>query len=266
MKATTFAFAIALCSLPLGGCQTLFGDAGFAARSPEVDTASVDLSGYFTVRLEAGKAHLIHNRPALAVVAFRQASYDPAHAARAYNGMGVAYAQMGRSDLAQKYFEMAIAADPTDGRFSANLAKLEAAGNIRSAEPQFAERDESSETHAALAATLAAPLANNGVALAVPGTNSTPALTRISSGEVRINSLGTGRNVMAIVSAARAEASPSLESRALRRNARAAGHPARVEWPGRTERSTYPVRIALAEANPRQSSPYPLRIELPKSR
>ena len=126
MRKTSTVLALGACSLALTGCQALFGSSSMASsRAPEVDLASVDMSDYFTARLEAGRIHLAQGRPAAAVTAFRQASYDAAHAGPAYNGMGVAYAQMGREDLALRYFEMAVVADPVDERFARNLARLE---------------------------------------------------------------------------------------------------------------------------------------------
>jgi tetratricopeptide (TPR) repeat protein len=81
--------------------------------------------------LEAGRNHLLRQRPAQAVNAFRQASRDPALAGEAFNGMGVAYAKMGRPDLARRYFDLAVAADPHDARYQRNLARLEGAGVLR---------------------------------------------------------------------------------------------------------------------------------------
>jgi Tfp pilus assembly protein PilF len=119
VKKTASLLALGTASLALGGCQALFGSQSFASRAPVAESALFDMSDYFTARLEAGRTHLARGRPAAAVTAFRQASYDPAHAGRAFNGMGVAYAQMGRQDLAQRYFTMAVAADPQDQRFRA---------------------------------------------------------------------------------------------------------------------------------------------------
>jgi Flp pilus assembly protein TadD len=118
MRKTSTVLTLGACFLALTGCQALFGTSSFASQAPSVDVASLDMSDYFTARLEAGRIHLAQGRPAAAVTAFRQASYNAAHAGPAYNGMGVAYAQLGRQDLARRYFEMAVAADPVDERFA----------------------------------------------------------------------------------------------------------------------------------------------------
>ena len=57
-------------------------------------------------------------------MAFRDAQRTPQFAASAHNGMGVAYAELGRADLAERYFLAAIAAAPEDRRFATNLARL----------------------------------------------------------------------------------------------------------------------------------------------
>ena len=128
MRKMSSMLALAVSSLALGGCQSLFGNASFAERAPAVEPSSLAMSDYFAARLEAGREHLAAKRPTQAVTAFRQASYDPAFAGRAYNGMGVAYAQLGRQDLALRYFTMAVAADPSEERFGRNLARLQGAG------------------------------------------------------------------------------------------------------------------------------------------
>lgn len=116
---------LVLVAATLGGCQSVFG-----SNSAAVDPASIDMGDYFESRLAMGKVHLEANRPARAVTAFRQASYDPRYAAEAFNGMAIAYDRIGRPDLAQRYFARAVAAAPQDERFARNLARLEGRGPV----------------------------------------------------------------------------------------------------------------------------------------
>src|SRR3546814_9961813 len=51
-------------------------------------------------------------------------SSDLDSAAEAYNGLGVAYAKLGRADLAERYFKMALSMDGTNPRFAANLDRF----------------------------------------------------------------------------------------------------------------------------------------------
>jgi hypothetical protein len=134
MTKAAFALALVSAGTMLGGCQQIHSM--FAGRPAHADTAAIDMSSYFVVRLEAGKQHLREHRLAQAVTAFRQASYDPATAAEAYNGMAIAYAELGREDLAKRYFMAALQADPTDERFTRNLARLD--GSMPSAAPAAA--------------------------------------------------------------------------------------------------------------------------------
>ena len=115
------AAGIVAASLALSGCQALFGPS-FASRG---EAQNVDMADYFEGRLAIGRLYLEKGLTTQAITAFRQASYDPRFAGEAFNGMAIAYDQLGRGDLAHRYFNMAVAAAPQDNRFSRNLARLE---------------------------------------------------------------------------------------------------------------------------------------------
>ena len=74
--------------------------------------------------LQRGRAQLDAGLNALAIEAFRAEIRTNPDAADAYNGLAVAYGRIGRDDLAQRYFETALAKDPGNGRAQANLARL----------------------------------------------------------------------------------------------------------------------------------------------
>lgn len=103
----------------LGGCQS-FPMTGQQFTS--LEAGKVDASSYFAQRLADGRRHLQANRPAAAITAFRQASYDPELRAEAYNGMAIAYDRLGRADLAEELFIAAVRLSPSNDRYSANLA------------------------------------------------------------------------------------------------------------------------------------------------
>lgn len=90
--------------------------------------------------LAEGRRALADGRYVAAVAALRLARLDPDCAAEAANGMGVAYALLGRTDLAERYFREAVARDPQDRRFSGNLARLEQARTVQLARRQEAVR------------------------------------------------------------------------------------------------------------------------------
>ena len=125
-------------------------------NSPSVRSAqALDMSSYFAQRVAEGRSHLDANRPAQAVEAFRQASYDERYAPQAFNGMGVAYVMMGREDTARRMFERAVEADPTDERFVRNLARLDVPSESYTREqPLMAQAEETQDADTINAASL----------------------------------------------------------------------------------------------------------------
>lgn len=111
--------AIAVLALASGGCTSL----DFSPRNAAKQEAG--MGEYFAVRLEAGREHLKQGNITKAIEAFRQASYNPATAPEALNGMGVAYSMLGRNDVARDLLERAIEQDPVDQRFWRNLARVD---------------------------------------------------------------------------------------------------------------------------------------------
>lgn len=114
--------AAALLATMLAGCQSIFGH--HSARLDVRPVGEAQTAAAAAIALEEGRQHLIRGEVASAIVALRTASSDPATAAPAHNGLAVAYAMLGRGDLAERYFQQAIAEDPADPRFAANLARF----------------------------------------------------------------------------------------------------------------------------------------------
>lgn len=75
--------------------------------------------------LAMGRQALADGQYGTAIAALRFARLDPACSAEATNALGVAYARIGRDDLAERYFREALALAPDDRRFAANLARFE---------------------------------------------------------------------------------------------------------------------------------------------
>jgi Flp pilus assembly protein TadD len=239
MKKTTIAVALATSCIMLAGCQQM--GSMFAARPASAERASVDMSSYFAERLEAGRRELMQHRPSRAVVAFRQASYDPASAAEAYNGMAVAYAQIGREDLARGYFMAALQADPSDERYVRNLARL--------------DRGHAADSQAQALAAAPAPAA---APLSAPARAEQPsALVRVSNREVTLarpaEEAQRPNEVRISTSPRSSTASPTAR--------------VTVERPAaRRQSPEYPVRVVFADVPLRPQPQYPVRIELPQSR
>lgn len=108
----------------LAGCQSpLLQSWGFGKGKAQDTSDTPAIAG--VLALEEGRAQLRAGRVSAAVASFRIARLDPATAAEAHNGLGVAYAKIGRPDLADRYFRAAIAIDPSDTRFAANLLRMQ---------------------------------------------------------------------------------------------------------------------------------------------
>lgn len=105
------------CCAALAGCQV--------AGAPGLSRTG----GAVTQRLaqsetEQGRAHLRAQRNGLAIEAFNRALVFGEAPAPALNGLGVAYARLGRADLAYRFFSLAASADPASAVYAGNLARL----------------------------------------------------------------------------------------------------------------------------------------------
>ena len=109
---------VALC-----GCQFL-GNLHFAQKAPAAPPAAATAGTAYGSASQAGREHLRGNRTGLAIEAFNRALASGEEPALAYNGLGVAYARLGRSDLAYRFFKKAMMSDPTNPMFAHNLASL----------------------------------------------------------------------------------------------------------------------------------------------
>lgn len=110
-------------AISLSGCQSFVSALGFGPKDgPRRAEASAPVFG--SEELEKGRMMLRAGHPANAIQQFRLAALDPGSAAEAFNGLGVAYARLGRADLAERYFKMALSMDGTNPRFAANLERF----------------------------------------------------------------------------------------------------------------------------------------------
>lgn len=107
------------------GCQSpLLKGWGFM-KAPSQPSGFTRQAADAELALEEGRAYLRSGQLAAAVASFRIARTDPETAAEASNGLGVAYAKIGRMDLADRYFRTAMALKPSEDRFAANLLRLQ---------------------------------------------------------------------------------------------------------------------------------------------
>lgn len=195
----TRALLLSMLALPLGACNSFLGInlARHAPRAAPAAPAAPALAGGEANATAAGRAQLAEGRTGLAIESFRRGLASGEPIAPAVNGLGVAYARLGRFDLAQRYFRQAMASDPADTRYADNLARLMTS-------PTFALRRDGDAVQSALRAA-AAPAAS------VPATATAKAglvpgkLQRVSRGEVRIATAPPQPAPVAFQRAARAD-------------------------------------------------------------
>lgn len=126
----------------LGGCQS-FPLTSWMFKGKDTQREGQALAGNTAGALDEGRAHLDEGNISAAVASFRIALLDRATRAEASNGLAVAYARLGREDIAERYFQAAIAAEPDNTKFVANLLRLQQAVLARravAAEKQLAVR------------------------------------------------------------------------------------------------------------------------------
>lgn len=106
----------------LGGCQ-FFGKLNLAGNGSQQQKAGKAQRAAPTMLAE-GREHLRSNRTGQAIESFNLALAMGEDPAAAYNGLGVAYAKMGRNDLAYRFFKKANTSDPDNPVYAANLIRL----------------------------------------------------------------------------------------------------------------------------------------------
>lgn len=116
------ASAIALL-LSLGGCQFL-GKLNLTRSGSQDKEQQAGAERIAPSSLAEGREHLRANRNGKAIEAFNLALVRGEDPAAAYNGLGVAYARVGRQDLAYRFFKKANASDPDNPVYAGNLIRL----------------------------------------------------------------------------------------------------------------------------------------------
>lgn len=248
-----------LLALPLAGCGLgLWNSAPEVAVRP-IDNGAVETGSGGAQALAAGRAAMRGGNAMAAMAAFRAAQRDPATAAEATNGLGVAWATLGRHDLAEQAFLEAVAIAPQDRRFVANLERT----LTQTPMPAMAAMASPART-AAVTAPIPRPFRQltGAVRAREPGHG----LTRVSRTEVRIGAAGAAPRPPspAVATPEAAPGQPVIRVALPRAGDRV--YPLRVALPARTSAATgevYPMRVAL---RPTRASAYPLRVRLPTQR
>lgn len=217
MKRLAKISCVVACAAMLGGCQSFpLTSWMFKGTRPAAEQRT-ELAGNTAGALEEGRAELRAGNLSAAVASFRIALLDPATRAEASNGLGVAYARLGRPDLAERYFQGAIMAEPANTKYVANLLRLQQ-------QLMLASRGSALEAAAlAHAAQAARPQLERGQV-------GSGRVERVSRGEVVVRARSDLGNAPAITVAYRDDAAEMpVDPTGLA--AGAAGYPVRVALP-----------------------------------
>lgn len=201
MKAPVRLTCLVAVAVSLGGCQSFPLTSWMFNKDRPASEADPALAGNTSGALEEGAAFLRAGNLSAAVASFRIAQLDRATRADASNGLGVAYAKLGRSDLAERYFQAAILSDPENPRFAANLLRLQQ-------QVIMARRASTGEASIAAQETSRPQAPSAGESLR-PGT-----VDRVSRGEVRVSTrsdLGNAPAMMVAYSDAPADSAGPAE-------------------------------------------------------
>ena len=125
MKKAIRLLAILAAATAVSGCQSFPLTSWMFKDRPAARDARTTLAGSTIGALEEGNAFLRAGNISAAVASYRIASLDPSARGDASNGLAVAYARLGRPDLAERYFRAAIAVEPDNPKFVANLLRLQ---------------------------------------------------------------------------------------------------------------------------------------------
>lgn len=181
----------------------------------------------------AGRALLDAGQPGLAVDTFRKALAKGEAEAPALNGLGVAYARIGRQDLAIWYFKQAMVVDPGDTRYAKNLERVMAEAGSTSAGTN-------------LLAEAASPSPAGGDDEAGEPVPANSSIRRAARPEVKI-----------------VPALPQPSGRARLVRITTASYPARVVFAGRSNPASRSRMVYVAPNRTRiTGAPYPARIDL----
>lgn len=241
-------------AVALSGCQSFVDSLGFGPRKAAETEQLAEVFG--NQELERGREALKAGHVMQAIEQFRMAALNEKHAPDAFNGLGVAYARLGRADLAERYFRTAVELDSANPKFAANLARFYETPLGASA---LAVRER--EAAAALAQAQQAAEAEQLAALAPPA--APPSAVTVERPAVQV-ARGSNREVR--VAAAPATTAPAT-ARPVRANpvlivgrsetpaseAPGAKGPVRISvsrggagrWTARPKTAAYPVRVAL---------------------
>ena len=251
MKPATTLALVALAA-GLGGCKSFVQAFDFSRHSstPQYAIGPDDL--------EEGRAQLRSGNPGNAIAPLHRAALDPQLRGEALNALGVAYAKLGRADLAERYFVSATRIEAENERFAANLDRFYRSDLAQSARFAFHQRQQVARQYADFARSddAIAKEAEPDRRVVLSG-GETRTITLSQAAPSRRVSLGKPAPAKAEASAPvkpRVQLSGGQPLNALQTTAR----PAEIRVQTRSQRPASQIRVGAAGVAPS----YPLRVRL----
>ena len=251
MKTAT-ALALVALATSLGGCKSFVQAFDFSRHSsaPPYAIGEADL--------EEGKTHLRAGRVGSALSPLHRAALNPGTSGEALNALGVAYAKLGRADLAERFFIAATKVDTDNERFAANLVRFYRSDLANDARLLFAQRENARQQYAAFTqsadAIAAAPATDERL---VTSDGQTRRITIASGSTSQRVSVGRGttksaeEGIKAPPVRVTASDSAAIQSAVQGRPAeigvstRQTPAPARVRVGSTSTPASYPIRVTL---------------------
>jgi tetratricopeptide (TPR) repeat protein len=244
--------ALVVLAASLGGCQNFVQAFDFSRQSsaPQYAIGPADL--------KEGREHLRAGRTGNALSPLHRAALNPQTSGDALNALGVAYAKLGRADLAERYFIAATRVDADDERFAANLDRFYRSDLARDSRLLYAQRERTREALAELAQ-------NDPIEPAEPVTEERMVMSGGEIHRITISNAARSQRISVGGSASMAQtqmansapARVRLSSGELRQPAGAA-RPAELVL--RTANDAAPSRVRIGQSQAANS--YPLRVRL----
>jgi hypothetical protein len=207
----------------LGGCQS-FPLTSWMFKGARPQAQTTELAGNSVGSLEEGKELLREGNISAAVASLRVARLDRARFGEASNALAIAYARLGRADLADRYFREAILAEPENDKYAANLLRLQGQVMLARTQPT-APAEPVGETLAPAVAAAATPVPLPSSDRLAHGT-----VDRISRTEVQVRSRPNLGNAPTAVVAYR-DAPVAARSQSGEAGAETPAYPVRIRLP-----------------------------------
>lgn len=119
MKRALMIAGVAGLGLLLGGCNLFRSNAAMANLRAAKATKEIAYDGTF--EFEFGRDSLLNGKYGMAISSLRRSELYPRYRAESDNGLAIAYAAIGRDDVALHFFRKAVDAAPDQAKFRANL-------------------------------------------------------------------------------------------------------------------------------------------------